>query len=185
MRRFIPTLAVLLLLNPYSALAAGNYCQKLVKVSGYKIQSCKCGKNLKSNSLVGSKSFPLVAECGYTHKYSWPDGASYFAGNITLSGEITREETTSFGDTLDFSLGESSRENLPDYLWSLRFGDAAFKNFGVPAISEKSPCWTAKVTIVLKTLYVQEGAGSDSEGSFAIDYVVSRVGKFKKCESSY
>lgn len=176
--------ASILFFNPLSAWANKNYCHALSESTGYDIKKCQCGRNLKSYSLVGTSAFPLVAVCGYSQESWGTEGAFYFVGSIALSGEIRREESTSLGDTLEFYLQDSSRETLPIYLWNLRFSDSAIGRFRVPKINAKAPCWTARTSIILKTLSVLEGPGTDNDGSFASDYVVSKVGKFKKCKTA-
>jgi len=102
---------LMLLVLTSSAHAEKSYCHMLSEGNGYDIKTCKCGRNLKSYPLVGTPAFPLVAVCGYSQESWGTNGGFFFVGNIDLSGEITREETTSLGDTLEFSLNESLRKN--------------------------------------------------------------------------
>lgn len=162
------------------------YCRLLSKTSGYDIQSCKCGENLVSYPLSGAKDIALVAVCGYVEESWGTTGAFYLKGNIFLSGEIRREETETFGDWPTFRVSKTSMHALPSRERSLRFSNekSAIKKFQIPSLSADTACWSAKANIYLKKLYVLEGPGTDADGSYIIDFAISKVGPFRKCNPS-
>lgn len=161
-----------------TAVASDRLCRK---IDGNDPKVCKCGTNLTSYSLMGIENFPLVTVCRYRKMDAYIFGQFTFEGSVELTGKITREDTASLGDTLFFHLGESLEKKLPGYLTEIRFGDEARKKFGAPRVVGNVSCWVADTTIILRKLFVQEGPGTDNDGSLAISYSVKHVGKFERC----
>lgn len=185
-RHILQVATLVLLLSSQLTAASERYCRQLSQTSGYDIQTCKCGSSLLSYPHSGAKALPLVAVCGYT-KESWGfTGSFLLEGNSLLQGKIRREETETFGDWPTFLVDESSMKSFPTSDRLLRFGNEAIaiKKFNIPRITAKTPCWTANASIYLKTLEVLEGPGTDSDGSYVIDFEIFKVANFKKCKPS-
>ncbi len=187
MSRYILQFAILVLLLPSQLTAASErFCRQLSKTSGYDIQTCKCGGSLLSYPHSGAKALPLVAVCGYTKEPWGFTGSFLLEGNSLLHGKITREETETFGDWPTFLVDESSMKSFPtsDRLLRFRNEAIAIKKFNIPRITAKASCWTANASIYLKKLEILEGPGTDADGSYVIDFEISKVSNFKKCKPS-
>lgn len=185
MCRFIYlALAALLGLFPGFVTATDKHCPIILEKLGVKLENCECNGPLLSYPYSGAKTLRLVAVCAYTKEPWGFTGDFYLVGNTLLHGEITREETETFGDWLTFTVAESSLQSLPTRDRSLRFSyrASATNRLHTPAITKKSPCWKANASIYLKKLYVREGPGTDADGSYIIDFEISKVARFKKCK---
>ena len=181
-------IALALIISSFSNITAASerHCSLLSKISGYSIRTCKCGSSLGKYSLSSTKDISLIAVCGY-EKESWgTTGAYYFQGKALINGEIRYEKTETFGDWPTFLVSKSSLQALPSYDHSLRFRDEKFaiQKLQIPNINSKVACWTAKASIYLKKLYVLEGPGTDAEGSYVMDFEISKIQPFKRCKPS-
>jgi hypothetical protein len=185
-RHILQVVTLVLMLSSQLTAASERYCRQLSQSSGYDIQTCKCSSSLLSYPHSGAKALPLVAVCGYTEE-SWGfTGSFLLEGNTLLHGKIRREETETFGDWPTFLVDKSSMKPFPTSDRLLRFGNEAIaiKKFHIPRITAKTPCWTADASIYLKKLEVQDGPGTDSDGSYVIDFEIHKVANFKKCKPS-
>lgn len=195
MQKFFLLVSFVMFFISLDVSASNKSCKSRPELFKSKLK-CQCGKNLtgiyhfdqseKSKIFSGSK-FPLVAFCPYREADDpwYSEGTYLFEGSAILTGTIMRSESDSLGDTAEFFVSNDESKALPkpDYLLtSLRLSDQAFKNFHIPKLSSKHPCWAANAKIEIKQVEINNDGGSDNAGNFLLDYKILSVDKFGACK---
>ncbi len=148
---------------------------------------CECEKIMSKLPISLPKGMKLasVAHCTRVKETNYLEGFFYFKGEATVSGEVRRIENAVLASDYVYFMVKNPGEyrQFSSAIDSFAFMDeSAGRKVRLPELSHKSSCWAADAVIRVKALKVISNE-TDAAGSYATDYDVLEVGKYRKCKA--
>jgi hypothetical protein len=150
---------------------------------------CICSESLSKLPITIPDGFSLTAACNFHQPYGDDVLGTYtFQGNVVLSGVIHWSadfDSEEGGPLLMFTdnrkIPFSQFRSVTSAL-TFRDLESAPRQFKAPKLTRKSNCWEAPATIQLSVLVADVGYGTDTEGMFAEQFKVLRIGRYAQCK---
>lgn len=173
------------LVIPICAAAGDMSCDRIPELQHFDLSGCECGSGLSRLPIAAPKGMSLVAACGYKNEeFIGVVGEFYFKGKAFVTGKVKHVNDPAPRGTVLLDANTSGKQTpFKSAILSLKFDDDSFaiQRFGVPPVSEQSPCVSADATINVKLLYVKASYDESEDGNYPKVFEVFKVGQYEPC----
>lgn len=190
MKFYVAVLLLLLCQMTPTASAKEARCESLADITKPNPELCICKESLSKLPITIPTGFVLTGACNFHRPYGEDVFGNYsFRGNALLSGTIELGgdfDAEEGGPYISFSAANKApRGDFQSAInnFSFRNFDKAARQFRAPKLTRATPCWKAPVSLSLRTVVVEVGHGTDTEGTFAEDFQIQSIGAYVPCKN--